>query len=305
MTIYQRLAAFGWPNCYRLSNPQIELIVTGDVGPRILHCGFVGGQNHLGPNAAHLGATGGEEWKDYGGHRLWHAPEAAPRSYAPDNDPVTVEAHADGVRFIQRTEAATGIQKEMDVRLAPEAAHARIIHRLRNHTLWAVQLAPWALTVMAPGGTAILPLPPRHPWDEAHFLPNGQLTLWSYTDLSDPRWTLGERFILLRHDPGRAAFQKLGVRVSEGWIAYARGGELFVKTWTVDPQAEYPDFNTPLEVFANAEVLEMETLGPLITLPPGGAVEHVEDWHLFRNVAAPRNDAEVAAHVLPCLQSLR
>jgi hypothetical protein len=161
------------------------------------------------------------------------------------------------------------------------------------------------LTVVAPGGSAILPLPPRHPWDENHFLPTSQLTLWPYTDLTDPRWTLGERFILLRHDPRRSAFQKIGVRVSEGWIAYARGGELFVKTFIVDAQAPYPDLDTPLEVFANAEVLEMETLGPLVTLAPGAAVEHVEDWHLFRNVAVPHNDAEVAAHVLPCLASFR
>jgi hypothetical protein len=35
----------GWPNCYRVSNGEIELIVTGDVGPRIIRFGFVGGQN--------------------------------------------------------------------------------------------------------------------------------------------------------------------------------------------------------------------------------------------------------------------
>lgn len=304
MTTHQRISAFGWPNCYKLANAQIELILTTDVGPRILHCGFVGGENHLGPNAANLGTTGGADWKDYGGHRLWHAPEAAPRSYAPDNGPVTVEAHSGFLRFIQPTEPSTGIQKEIEVSLAPEAAHARITHRLRNHNLWAAQLAPWALTVVARGGTAILPLPPRHPWDEKHFLPAGQLTLWSYTDLADPRWTFGEQFILLRHDPSQAAFQKLGVRASAGWIGYARSGELFVKACSFDPQAEYPDLNTPLEVFASAEVVELETLGPLATLRPGAAVEHVEDWRLFRNVPSPRNDADVRAHVLPCIQSI-
>src|SRR5690349_10985616 len=33
----------GWPNCYRISNGEVELIVTTDVGPRIMHYGFVGG----------------------------------------------------------------------------------------------------------------------------------------------------------------------------------------------------------------------------------------------------------------------
>ena len=37
----------GWHNCYRVSNGEVELVVTGDVGPRIIRFGFVGGQNLL------------------------------------------------------------------------------------------------------------------------------------------------------------------------------------------------------------------------------------------------------------------
>ena len=33
----------------------------------------------------------------HGGHRLWHAPEAMPRSYIPDDDEVTITDLADGV----------------------------------------------------------------------------------------------------------------------------------------------------------------------------------------------------------------
>jgi len=48
------------------------------------------------------------------------------------------------------------------------------------------EFAPWALTVMPPGGTCIIPLLPRgtHPED---LLPGNLLTLWLYTDMSDPR----------------------------------------------------------------------------------------------------------------------
>ena len=28
------------------------------------------------------------EWKPWGGHRLWAAPEAMPRTYSPDNSPI-------------------------------------------------------------------------------------------------------------------------------------------------------------------------------------------------------------------------
>ena len=41
----ERIAWGGWPNCYRLSNGEADLIVTSDIGPRIMRYGFAGGQN--------------------------------------------------------------------------------------------------------------------------------------------------------------------------------------------------------------------------------------------------------------------
>lgn len=297
--------AFGWPNCCRLANDLIDLVVTTDVGPRVMRFGFRDGPNHFAVNAAQQGQTGGGEWRPYGGHRLWHAPENFPRSYAPDNGPVALERLADGARVIQPVEPATGIQKEMDFHLAQEAAQVRVIHRLRNHTPWPVELAPWALSVMAAGGVAVLPLPPRRPHSPANLLPTSQLTLWPYTDLADPRWTFGTRYVLLRQDPAQSTYQKIGLRQVDGWAAYAQAGELFVKTFSSDPAARYPDFDTTCEVFVDGAILELETLGPLTRLAPGAAVEHVEHWHLFRDVPAPRSDADVDSHIAARVSGLR
>ncbi len=37
----------GWPNCIKLKDDKVELIVTTDIGPRIVWLGFTGGQNLL------------------------------------------------------------------------------------------------------------------------------------------------------------------------------------------------------------------------------------------------------------------
>ena len=73
----------GWQNCYRLSNNLVDLIVTTDVGPRVIRFGFVGEENEFKEYEELMGRTGGAEWRIYGGHRLWHAPEARPRTYYP------------------------------------------------------------------------------------------------------------------------------------------------------------------------------------------------------------------------------
>ena len=49
----------------------------------------------------------------------------------------------------------------------------------------------------------------------------------------------------------------------------------------------------------NAEILELETLGPLACLAPGARIEHVEDWYLYAGVPVPGNDADIEAQVLP------
>src|ERR1035438_6919388 len=65
----------GWPNCYRISDGVVEAIVTGDVGPRVMRYGFVGGQNLFRELKEQLGKSGEKEFQARGGHRLWRSEE--------------------------------------------------------------------------------------------------------------------------------------------------------------------------------------------------------------------------------------
>jgi hypothetical protein len=292
----------GWPNCQRISNGTIEIIATTDVGPRIIRFGFVGEENEFREVPEHAGLTGGNEWRSYGGHRLWHAPENKPRSYQPDNEPIEFEMLPDGLRLTQPVETRTGIQKEMEIKFLAEQ-HLRVIHRLENTGLFGLEFAPWALSVMAARGVAVLPLPERgcHPQD---LLPSSSITLWSYTDLSDPRWTFGRQFVMLRQDASCQSPQKIGGEVSAGWCAYARQGHLFIKRFQFQAGAQYPDRNCNVEIFTNSKMLELETLGPIENVKPGETVTYVEDWHLLRNVPQPQSEADVMLNILPLVNNL-
>ncbi len=294
----------GWQTCYQLSNGLIDLVVTGEVGPRIIRLGFVDDVNELFEDSEWLGRNGGATWINYGGHRLWHAPEIKPRTYAPDNDPVTVEQYDEFVRFIQCVEPLTGIQKEIDIALSPGKAQVRVVNRLRNTTVWDVELAPWALTVMAAGGKVIVPLPPRGSHSES-LLPANTMTLWAYTNMADHRWTWGNKYVMLQQDVAAATPQKIGLWVPDGWTAYANRHHLFVKTFTPCIGASYPDFGCNMETFTDNVMLEVETLGPLTKLAPGAAVEHEETWYLFKDVPMPAQDAAVDTYVLPKVQQIR
>jgi hypothetical protein len=302
----EKTAFQGWPNCYRVSNGTVEFIATTDVGPRIISFSFVGGTNVFFVREDFAGRTGGTEWKNYGGHRIWHAPEDKVRTYEPDNGPIEAEPVTDGLRLTMAPGPVSGIQKSIEITLDPATSVVRVTHRLRNAGAWPVEIAPWAISVMAPGGFAIAPMPTAfHP---DRLLPNRALTLWPYTDMRDDRWLWGTDYVLLQQkaiaDPARER-TKVGINANLGWAAYYLNGDLFIKRFTYVDGARYPDFNSSLEVFSNARMLELETLAPLTVLQPGATVEHEERWELHRQAGLPFSEADVKARVEPLVRMSR
>jgi hypothetical protein len=301
----EKLTYFDNIDCYRLSNQTVEVVVTTGVGPRIIRYGFQGEDNILGeiPEVSIQTALG--EWKPWGGHRLWTAPEANPRSYVPDNEPIEFEIiEEQAIRLSQPVEPQTGIEKEMLVRLEREGAGVSIQHKITNRSLWAIEVAPWAITTMRGGGCAILPQEPYRSWDE-YLLPARPLVLWHYTDLSDPRWKIGRKYIRLRTDEAMSAPQKVGLANKQGWAAYHRERTLFVKRAPYVEGATYPDYGSSMETYTAASNIEVETLAPLTHLEPGASAIHVEHWQLFKDVAIGDDEATIDAAITPLLASLK
>ena len=249
--------------CVRLGNDQVDLLVTGEFGPRIIRFGFSGGENEFAEVDFSLAIPGHGTWRLRGGHRFWHAPEDMIRTYIPDDEPAQVEEHGDFIRVRQPVQQETGIEKELDISLAQDRPAANVAHRLRNHNLWPVELAPWALTAMRDSGTCILPLPSRRAPAPGELPGISTIALWQYSDMSDSRFSWGPSFIRIRHDRAKDAPQKIGALVTDGWAAYRRKGNLFLKTFDYVEGASYPDRGCSVEVFFNDDFLELETLGPL------------------------------------------
>jgi hypothetical protein len=218
----------GWPNCYRVSNGEIELIVTGDVGPRVIRFGFVGGQNLFKEFPEQLGRSGEEKFQLRGGDRVWKAPEDPVATWAPDNVPVAIQVTPTGLVAREPIEPLTNLQKEIEVSMDPSGTGVTVSHRITNHSLFTLEFAPWALTMMAQGGTAVTGFPPRgrHP---INLEATNPLVMWAYTDLSDPRWKFNKKYMMLRQDPRNSEAQKLGLFNPDTWAAYILNNEAFVK----------------------------------------------------------------------------
>lgn len=290
----------GWKRALRLRGRTTELVITLEVGPRIIRYAFQKGENVFVEMPGQLGGSGEKEWMIRGGHRFWTAPEGG-HSYDLDNGPVGYRKIGEDAVEIVQSASKFNFQKALRVELLKDET-VRLTHLLANVGVLPLEVTPWALTVMAPGGTALIPQPrlDLHPSEfpegretkPVDFLPNRELVLWPFTDLTDGRYAFSENFLRVTWLPDRPA-TKLGLKLPAGWIAYQNESDvIFAKHLAYDPDLPYPDRGCNFELFTNHDIFELESLAPSLPLEPDTVIEHVEHWVLRKTAADLRKEAD-------------
>ena len=286
--------------CVHISNGIIEVMVTIDVGPRIIHFSLVNGENMLFTDQDRKYRAFGEEFDqlygegsvfyNYGGHRLWLSPESTPDTYYPDNEPVVYGILSEGVSFLPARQKHNDIQIGFEVMMNENTSDIMVVHSAKNCSKDPKTLALWAITMMAPGGFEIIP----QNQGEDPLQPDRSLILWPDSDLRDPRVFWGNRFITMRHDSSVASAFKIGMNNRVGWAAYLRKNVALIKRYVHNVHAAYPDFGASYESYTNGDFLEMESLSPLYHIEPGNTVRHVENLTLQRIDQPPKPDDEAS-----------
>jgi hypothetical protein len=268
-------------NGIEISNGTARIVVAREFGPRILAYSIGDGPNILGwhPHAAVTTDLG--EWKPYGGHRLWMAPENMPLSYAPDGVPVRVERNGELSLSITGDIDAARVEKRMTITMDSSGSGVTIEHRLTNHGE-PREMSAWALTIMAPGGEAVVPNEPFAPYSGETLLPVRSMGVWSYTDFTDPRWTFTKDEIRVRVDESLGNAQKIGVLNKQGLAGYRLNDLFFRKSFEFVEGATYPDMNSNTEIYTAGSFVEVESLSPLKRLEAGESITYVEKWELIR-----------------------
>lgn len=270
--------------CIKMENEAATLIVTVDVGPRIIYYGLNGKKNIFREDInrdsfndkkqLHDFFETEENWYIYGGHRLWSSPESYPESYTPDNHPVPYEK--------------VGERHIMAITMSETTSHVTVKHAIKNIADYEIKLAPWCLTVAEKGGVEIIPQCTK----DTGLLSNRRAVFWAYSDVRDPRFFMCDKYMTLAQTDKPEAF-KIGVNNEDGWGAYLNNGQLFIKRFDFDPLGEYPDYTVNYETYTNQYIMEIESLGTLEILHPGDFTEYDEHWQILEcNDTFDRTDPE-------------
>lgn len=275
-----------------ISNPFVELKVSTDFGPRVLHFSVKGMENmfYQDKNKQPLGEMqpcyNGDILKLYGGHRIWISPEIMPRCYYPDNSSVEAEYLQDGVIFKAPVEKHNNIQKTLSIRLLETSAAVIVDNYIKNCGNWSIEFAPWSITMLDKGGTEVFKQPSRN----TNYLSNRHISLWPYSDMSDERVYWGKNFITLSQNENIKNPFKLGINNDDGWAAYFNKNQIFLKLFHSIPNGNYPDNGCSYETYTNADFCEFECLGEVVTLMPNEEVCLSEQWEIYKEDFVPAND---------------
>lgn len=270
--------------CQCLENGRIKLIATTDVGPRIVFFGFIDGRNVLFEDVDrnfYEMNNGYGVWYAYGGHRIWCAPEEMPETYLPDNS--KVEAFFDNGTLTLRP-ARTKFDKQFELVITMgDDNTVTIDNRITNCSDKPSRFSPWSVTGLAAGGTEIIPLC----GDEKGFLPNRTMALWSYSAINDKRFTLTDKYALLRQDAKSDKPFKTGFNVTGNHIIYVNGKNILKVSFDDYSPVEYPDFCCNFETYTNNLFLECEILGELRAYKSGETASLKETWELTSSDELP------------------
>lgn len=279
----------GWREAYRLQMGDAEMIVVTEVGPRILSLRVTGGPNllYVDPSTAGQG-QGDVAWHIYGGHRIWVSPESED-AYAPDNAHCAVQVSADGLSAVAPPDPDTKLSKRLTVRA--DGDRFIVESAVRNTSDFVAAGAVWALTCVVPQGVIAFPWGTGGRWAVKRIQ---WWTAWAghSSNVRSQQYQAGPDLFVLRPTGEEG---KVGTHSPEGWLALCRADATFIKSFTPDPFATYPDGGCSVEVYTCASFVEMETLSPQGIIAPGQELVHREVWTVRGQAVDPEDGIALRA----------
>ena len=269
----------------------VEVLAGG--GPRIVGFGLAGGPNLLAETPESRWDSGHGMFELVGGHRLWFAPES-PDCSVPDATGLEMTAIRGGVRLTGAFEPPSGLRKSMEIELDSGSAGLEVRHILVNQGTRTLEISPWAITQLRLGGVAAVELPAAVPYHAV--APNNLLVMWPYGSWADARLAVSEHAVTVRAFPGDPF--KLGCLSTTGEVGYVLDGVLFVKRFEAGVDLPHADMGCNVEIYTDKGTLEIETLGPLVSLAPGQSTVHVEHWSASRTGGHGRDAGTLASPAL-------
>lgn len=267
-----------WGKVLWLQNNTLELGVALEFGIRIVHLSCIGCENlfYEQPGDLSDGYTTDAGWRLYGGHRIWMAPESDD-TYFPDNGPVEYSLTANGVRITQGIDPLLGVRKRLEITFLDDGG-VQLYQSLENVSERTICGASWGVNTLDAGGVAEICFTSDN---RRGYTPHRVVSLWSDTNLHDPRLSFEKEKLTARYMPS-PDYLKLGLYCIDGRVTFVNKGQQLTLLFDTEQRQLYPDNGCNFELYMCSDFVELETLGINKNVLPGQSTGHRETWYLTK-----------------------
>ncbi len=287
----QRGAYHGWTDAVCVNNGKVAAVVVPSVG-RVMQFKFAG--EDTGPfweNAALAGMHGdarGREWQNIGGDKSWPAPEGewprvAGRKWHPpvafDSLPCSVCIDGKVVMLVSPVDRDYGIRVRRRIELAANQPVMRITTTYEKISGPRRRVGIWVISQFKDPVAVFVPVPADSPFSSGQRGRERSIGYEIRGGEEPPSLAHRDGLISLTRDPKKS--HKIGndadrlVWIGKSWAAKVESARVH--------GVEYPDHGRSAEVYTNPnplEYVELELLGPLRTLKPGGKISRTVTYTL-------------------------
>lgn len=311
----------GWDSL-NLRNGLIEVHVVPDIGGRIIQLKlddfeYLWINDQLeGKSPTPTGLGPGDSWLNYGGSKLWPAPQGwgredfwpGPPDGVLDGSPhvgsiLVPDGKCASVQLVSQRDKRSGIQFTRTIKICDNAARVSLDCKMENIDTKPRRWGIWQVTQHnvanrdGPGFDKNIRV--YCPINSESMYPKGYNVI--YGRLDNPEFTTKNGMMVIQY---LHLVGKIGMECSAGWYALVNGtyGYVFVERFRWEAGKEYPDdasfelwtqgagtiqawgkeVKMPDRITENPYVLETEVLSPIAYLKPGQSNSFHSDWYLAK-----------------------
>jgi hypothetical protein len=281
----------GYDGCIELRNATTRVVLEPNLGGRVLNY-QLNGAEILYQNRAQNGAV----WD--GQTKVQH-PSAGRFDIGPEYEAIphdefwlgrwTAERVSQNRAKLTSVKLGNGLQLIREFTLVKDSSHLRCTHIFRNQGVIPLRTFHWSRTFVAGNGIALAPLPKNGRFPRGYAL-GGPANIIDFQPAEEPNVRVRENILEILGAPSKAKFI---LDVEPGWLVYlAQNDLLFLKQFPVYTNRPYGEIaannasiwysgleNSHAWPFPNFPV-EIEAIGPLEMIEPGGERSFTEDWWL-------------------------
>ena len=296
-TVISKTSYHGWPEAFILSNGLVEAVVVPAIG-RIMQLRFQG--EETGPFWENRLLDGkspqpeSSEWINFGGDKVWPAPQGewakiAGRAWPPpvgfDASRRTIADENGSLVMRSPVDSRYGIQVERILTLATNSAELTVTTKFQKRTGPPVRVSMWTVSQLGHPERVYMPLP------------EGSAGYKKQSDKLPTGLVATNGLVVCERSPAFAA--KVGADASR--LVWAGNDQILEVFTRREAGEEFPDEGSSAEIYTNPDpnaYVELELLGPLRTLGQGDELSRVQRYRLFRRTPAPLESQLRAAGLL-------